>query len=368
VTEDESGDPLPHAVVIVRAVNHRFERGARTDAHGQYTVEGLVNDDYIVFAAAHGRLGEYYDDVTDPKLATPVTVSASAAVSGIDFALGTAPIGPRRFNGRVMASSGMASHVVVEAIHPTSGMRIRTTTDASGSFEFHAWENAVIRARALGYVGAYAGNTHDWKQSHWSGISDGITITLEPMDASGMAAVSGRVTETGSGDPLSDAWIYGMDASGKVYFTVTGPDGGYLMEQTSNGSLDIMVSEVGYETTYGQASVEDARGMTNLRVTPSGVTAVDDVPALPASVTLMQNYPNPFNPSTTIRFALPETMHVALRVFDLLGRQVATVTEGTFDAGSHSVVFNASSLPSGVYLYQLEADGARITRRMTLMK
>jgi hypothetical protein len=202
----------------------------------------------------------------------------------------------------------------------------------------------------------------------WNGFSDEITIALDPIDASGMAEVHGRITDVRSGDGVPNAWVYGVDAAGKVAFSVTGLDGNYLMEQTSNGSLDIMVSEVGYETAHGQASIEDARGMTNVNLTPTSVTGVDNSPAIPATVTLMQNYPNPFNPSTTLRFALPDRMHITLRAFDLLGRQVATVAAGTFDAGSHSVVFNATSLPSGVYLYQLEANGIRLTRRMTLMK
>ncbi|MBN1447649.1 MAG: carboxypeptidase regulatory-like domain-containing protein [Bacteroidetes bacterium] len=369
VKDEESGDPLPYAVVLVRGTNQQYEHGARTDANGQYTIEGLADDDYIVFATAPRFLGEFYDDVTSPKQATAVTVTSSADVTGIDFELAAAPVGPRSYQGRVVARSGGApSIVLVEAIHPATGQRISTTTDSQGAFGFSVWEDAIIRARALGYIGSYAGNTRDWKQSMWNGFSDEITIALDPIDASGMAEVRGRITDVRSGDGLPNAWVYGVDAAGKVFFTVTDPDGNYLMEQTSNGSLDIMVSEVGYENAHGQVSIEDARGMTNFSLTPTSVTGVENAPALPATVTLMQNYPNPFNPSTTMRFALPERMHITLRVFDLLGRDVAIVAEGTYDAGSHSVVFHASSLPSGIYLYQLEANGTRMTRRMTLMK
>ncbi|MGB9773467.1 MAG: T9SS type A sorting domain-containing protein, partial [Bacteroidota bacterium] len=70
---------------------------------------------------------------------------------------------------------------------------------------------------------------------------------------------------------------------------------------------------------------------------------------------LWQNYPNPFNPSTTIRFSLPQHEHVTLKVFDVLGREVATLLEGERDAGEHEVVFEATELPCGIYFAQLQS-------------
>jgi hypothetical protein len=84
--------------------------------------------------------------------------------------------------------------------------------------------------------------------------------------------------------------------------------------------------------------------------------------------TLHQNYPNPFNPSTTIRFSLPKREHVTLKVFDVLGREVATVVDGEMEAGEHTVIYNASGLPSGVYLYRLEVGNFIRTRRMVIIR
>jgi hypothetical protein len=79
-------------------------------------------------------------------------------------------------------------------------------------------------------------------------------------------------------------------------------------------------------------------------------------------------YPNPFNPTTTLRFTLPAAADVRLEVFDLLGRRVATLVDGPLDAGTHAVPFDAAHLPSGTYLYRMQAGGAVLTQRMTLVK
>jgi len=99
------------------------------------------------------------------------------------------------------------------------------------------------------------------------------------------------------------------------------------------------------------------------------VTAVDDEP-LPSTVTLAQNFPNPFNPSTTIEFSLPHGSRrvVHLRVFDCLGRIVSTLVDGEREGGTHTVVFDASGISSGVYYYRLESGHTVITRTLVVVR
>ncbi|MBN1448712.1 MAG: T9SS type A sorting domain-containing protein, partial [Bacteroidetes bacterium] len=85
-------------------------------------------------------------------------------------------------------------------------------------------------------------------------------------------------------------------------------------------------------------------------------------------ITLSQNHPNPFNPVTRIEYGIPQDGVVRLRVYDLLGRVVTTLVDGPVSPGMHSVSFNAGRLPSGVYLYRLEAEGQVLTRRMALTR
>jgi hypothetical protein len=92
------------------------------------------------------------------------------------------------------------------------------------------------------------------------------------------------------------------------------------------------------------------------------------VAGLPEKFDLKPNYPNPFNPSTRISFDLPESAEVRLTVFDVLGRQVATLVNQPMKAGSHTVNFDAQRLASGVYIYRLEAGSFSMTRNMMLIK
>ena len=110
----------------------------------------------------------------------------------------------------------------------------------------------------------------------------------------------------------------------------------------------------------------------NLEVTVTDVTqtSLEDANELPKEIALDQNYPNPFNPSTSIQFALPESETVTLRVFDTLGRPVATLlNQKPHTAGMHTVSFEGSGLASGVYIYRLEVGASVVmTRYMQLIK
>lgn len=88
----------------------------------------------------------------------------------------------------------------------------------------------------------------------------------------------------------------------------------------------------------------------------------------PNQYSLSQNFPNPFNPTTTIAYQLPTSIHVTLRVYDILGRNEQTLVDGRQSAGSHFVTFNAANLPSGVYLYRLEAGTYHDTKKFLLLK
>ena len=89
---------------------------------------------------------------------------------------------------------------------------------------------------------------------------------------------------------------------------------------------------------------------------------------LPETYSLKQNYPNPFNPTTIIEYDIPHQTYVQLRVFDLLGREVAELMNGAQEAGSYKITFNASNLSSGLYFYKLQTEEYIANRKFMLIK
>lgn len=100
--------------------------------------------------------------------------------------------------------------------------------------------------------------------------------------------------------------------------------------------------------------------------TPTRVEEVAQV--VPDAFGLFQNYPNPFNPTTTIRFSLPKRKRVTLKVFDVLGREVATLFDAELHSGEHSVRFDARGLASGVYFFRLSQGDRRLVKKAVLMR
>ena len=106
-----------------------------------------------------------------------------------------------------------------------------------------------------------------------------------------------------------------------------------------------------------------------LKWTGSPIVGVsDNAPFVPEGFSLNQNYPNPFNPSTTIAYAIPQSTTVTLKVYDMLGREVATLVQADQVAGSYTVRFDGSSLSSGIYYYKLQAGSFTSTKSLTLVK
>jgi hypothetical protein len=98
-------------------------------------------------------------------------------------------------------------------------------------------------------------------------------------------------------------------------------------------------------------------------------TSVNDKNFIPAKFSLDQNYPNPFNPSTKIKYDLPENSFVSLKVYNIIGKEVASLVNSVVPAGSHEVVFDATGLNSGIYFYTLKTGNNFVqTRKMILMK
>jgi len=164
--------------------------------------------------------------------------------------------------------------------------------------------------------------------------------------------------ETLSGDPTG--YIRALDN----YTT----NSGIIVENLANYHFDPN-TYYSYETVPAsmvKTLVMENAGAGALDTTGQVVLKVSEM--IPTNFLLLQNYPNPFNPITTISFQIPVASNLKLKVYDLIGRNVASIYEGTKPAGIYSLTFDASRLPSGIYYYCLEAGAYRQIRKMMLVK
>ncbi|MGH2567419.1 MAG: 5'-nucleotidase C-terminal domain-containing protein [Bacteroidota bacterium] len=189
----------------------------------------------------------------------------------------------------------------------------------------------------------------------------GMRYTYDPA-----APAFERVTSvTVGGEPLEPQRVYTVTANEFVplflEFLGIPHENVHVFPDTTE--FQLLVAYIGASGTIAP-SVEGR--VESVRSTPTSVE--DEGHAVPYEFTLEQNYPNPFNPSTTVVFSLPAAGHVTLKVYNILGQEIAALFDGQLPAGRHAIVFDAAGLPSGVYLYQVRSSGKVRTRSMVLMK
>jgi len=119
---------------------------------------------------------------------------------------------------------------------------------------------------------------------------------------------------------------------------------------------------------YVTATATDAAGNTSeFSDSVFVVSAVNEPGEKPLNFALYQNYPNPFNPKTTIAFSIEKPCHVVLKVYNLIGQEVALLINRNYHAGSHTILFDASDLSSGIYIYQIQADNFAAVKKLVVM-
>ncbi|MBV6444935.1 MAG: T9SS type A sorting domain-containing protein [Ignavibacteriales bacterium] len=124
-----------------------------------------------------------------------------------------------------------------------------------------------------------------------------------------------------------------------------------------------------WHINYVSATAVDTFGVITVSNLINVVTDVREIDnTVPSTFSMSQNYPNPFNPSTSIRFSIPESGNVRLVVYNAVGQEVAVLVDAQKSAGSYEVSFDATKLPSGIYLYTIQSGNFTQTRKMMLLK
>jgi len=365
-----------------------------TDSVGYYRAKVLSGRSYIALASKWGYLPEYYDNKPNPTLADVVVADGNK--TGIDFSLALNPVLNNSISGRVQDSlgHGVPSRVVLIPVQPW-GSFLRMVrfghTDAQGAYtiaDVRRGNYFVLAVPFGGYAPAFykagAYGVMRWQKADTvlvGGDVAGIDIGVVKIASVGLATLTGRVI-TADGTPLQGARVFAASPAKEVLgFGLTDVNGQYAIGGVVTGNVDIAADRDGYAPN--QRSVTISAGQYSVGVGDIGLTSVvtfvQGKAAIPSVYQLHPNYPNPFNPSTTIVYDMPVTGLATLRVYNVLGQEIATLVNGVAPAGRNTVVWNGTesggrSVASGVYLYRFNATdaGGKVgftqVRKMLLMK
>jgi hypothetical protein len=213
-----------------------------------------------------------------------------------------------------------------------------------------------------------------------TGNITGINICVRPVHNDGLTNVRG-VIRSSANAIVSGVRVVALNAQGDVAsIGITDAIGAYELNAVAPGFVTLVADRQGYDAAQISVTVTaNVYTLDNVNITmsPSSPTSVGQPGVLPEKFALSQNYPNPFNPSTKISYALSVPSVVTLKVFNILGQEVATLFDGTSAAGTFDAVWDGKdnlgrAVASGVYMYKLHATGGSTeflqTRKMLLLK
>ncbi len=239
---------------------------------------------------------------------------------------------------------------------PPAIVNVTQTNDAHAGF---AAQGIVANVSGFGFPAVL-----------WAGQDgDGFPINARPAALRGwfkFTSVGGDIllissgfqkngTTIGAGSFIASASTstYREFYANTVWGTGETPDTAYIIVQISPGGGTWHTGTTFWVDDFSYGAAGDVR---------------DETAGIPSRFALHQNYPNPFNPSTSIRYEIPTTSIVSLKVFDMVGQEVATLAEGERTAGVYIADLNAANLASGTYIYRLQAGSFSQVKKLALVK
>ena len=388
---DTAGNPLKAWIEVYNVAHNTYHwkyYHAVTDSGGHYSVHVRGGDTVVVFAHPfnHDYISQFYNDKSNFMDADRIPISSDT--SGINFVMNHKPVYNNGISGVVKNDSSLGVNAIIFAIRLNDKhdfhKRYSTITDSLGNYSFsHMYPGnyillAIPERNYEPTFFRYDGmQTLRWKDAdsvvvNASGTVAGINFTVVADTDSGADLVSGTVRDN-SGNPVNGAFVFALDANQQVSaYGITDQNGNYTIAGLTPGSYSISTDKYGYTSTQtSTVSLDYNSNFTSsasFTMTPTDVTSINSNSGTIQNYKLYQNYPNPFNPTTVIKYSVPMASRVTLKVYNILGSEVATLVNGEKAVGNYSVTFNGSNLASGIYFYQIKAGSFVQTKKLVLMK
>ncbi len=395
VASAEDSMPLAKALVRVFDPNSGRHKAEYTDENGNYLVSGLPTGEYLVQVIARGYFNEFYENARHRGDATPVVVNSPDVTPNIDFYLEPHKDTGATIAGRVFSDTDDTPlhGAIVIAVKPNKRRPHITFTGPDGYYRLTDLPagNYFVFSWALDFIGEFYDDAKLFRNADRvevfpNQVKTGIDFGLTSLEGHGVYAIRGRIKST-SDKPLDGILVHATQDDEAQVNAVTDAEGNFVITGLAAGEYKIEATGAGYaEGYYGGSSAESAQAVAvgegndaeNIEVSmeEDNITSVEgeNGSALPGQFSLMANYPNPFNPETAIRYQLPESADISLKIFNLLGQEVRSLVSKVQEAGAYSVQWDGKdnfglSVSSGIYFYQINAGNKfKMSKTMMLLK
>jgi photosystem II stability/assembly factor-like uncharacterized protein len=228
---------------------------------------------------------------------------------------------------------------------------------------------------SLNFVPTYYPSTIYWQQAghiytdtNMTGID--ISVYRITNDGSSHGKISGGVFKYSASSSLiglNTAFLYAKTGNTFKGYSVSNNTGAYIIDSLPHGFYQVICTRMGYPTLTKYMYLGN-NNLSNVNFIYGQLLGIPGETGIPDKYSLSQNYPNPFNPTTTFKFALPNSSNVKLIVYDLLGREVAALVNEFKNAGYYNVNWDASNYSSGVYFYKITTSRFTDVKKMILVK
>ncbi len=396
-------NPIANAEVYFFLEGNYIIRNVFTDANGNYT-KYLPTGRYTVGAIADSYYVSFYDSKTNPFRSNLITLK-SGQTRNVNFTLNKIDYSGSGISGHVLDSLSHAllkraiiivrkgdhtpNKIVNGSIPEISKSNIAADTsriytgilNKDGTYSIEGIKEPgyyYIQSFSDYYVPTYYSKK---KTSVFWQRADSIYINSDvnnvdiymPRDSSiGGGTISGNIlTSPSSSTVLNDVVVYAKSTTNNLLYNygLSKDDGTYRVTNLPYGNYDLVAQKIGLPDALAKNININPNSFDTIGVDISFIiTSIVDNTKTPNTFELSQNYPNPFNPSTKIKYSIPSVgtslmKFVQLKIYDILGREVATLVNQNQSPGNYEVTFNASKLShgnnglaSGVYIYQLRVS------------
>ncbi|HEX2866761.1 MAG TPA: carboxypeptidase regulatory-like domain-containing protein [Ignavibacteriales bacterium] len=370
--------------------------GTSTDDQGNYTVKVKSSDTIVVFASpvfgeehmsSQAYLPQFYNNRQTLQEADKLV--ASSNLTGINFVLERKAAFKNSISGQVAdtLSNGVAAGVVAYRIGEGKYgfSKSGALTDSTGKYTLTnlvPGKYILLAIPRAGYMPSFyrqdgmpvfARKLADTLVMADSTVKININITVRKLNiVQGTGSITGFIKDT-DGKSVNGALSLVVNEKGQFAgYAISDASGEYTVGGLASGNYTLSADMYEYKETqpaYASVTSDNVTPVVSFTMEAASVSsASEDNGAVPSAYSLKQNYPNPFNPSTTISFSIPEKARVTLKIYNILGSEVASIMNEEKPAGKYSVVFNAGSLPSGIYFYTLSSGKYSVTKKLVLLK